>query len=167
MVQMTKNLSIMGGICHSSRFVWSEQVWTRISCSHSPSSLTVHYSYRMKFFVRDHLATLFHNCSLLDFVPLEALKGLSTQRVWHSESQCGDKSRVRGGPVLFITKSMTYTAFTRYFMWPIQKYHTCALTKLIPRGGRFSRSMCVRGCSQHEDARDVSIKLPVILESYK
>ena len=41
----------------------------------------------------------------------------------------------------------------------IQKFHACALTKLIPRGSRFNGSVCVRGCSLLEDARDVSRKL--------
>ena len=55
----------------------------KISCSHLLSSLTLHCSYRLRFFAfRDHRCgrvTLFHNCSLLGFVPLEALDGLSTQ----------------------------------------------------------------------------------------
>ena len=70
------------------------------------------------------MATLFHNCSLLGFVPLEALEGLSTQRVWHSPSQAEiqTESSVWGGPMLFITKlMMTYAAFTRYFMRPFPK----------------------------------------------
>ena len=47
----------------------------KISCSHLLSSLTVHCSYRLKFFVvRDHLWDgNSHNCCLL---PLEALEGL-------------------------------------------------------------------------------------------
>ena len=64
------------------------------------------------------MATLFHNCSLLiGFVPLEALEGLSTQRVATAEIE----SRVRGGPALYISKlMMTYAAFTRYFTRPIK-----------------------------------------------
>lgn len=50
----------------------------------------------------------------------------------------------------------------------IQKHYACALTKLIPRGSRFTRSACVRECNQHKDARDVSRKFssdfPVLKE---
>jgi len=42
----------------------------------------------------------------------------------------------------------------------INKYCACALTKLIPRGSRFTGSVCVRECNQHENARDVSRKIP-------
>ena len=41
------------------------------------------------------MATLFHKCSLLGFVPLEALEGLSTQRVWHGAPPSGDRDRVK------------------------------------------------------------------------
>ena len=41
------------------------------------------------------MATLFHNYSLIGFVLLEALEGLSTQRVWHGASQRGDRDRVK------------------------------------------------------------------------
>ena len=81
------------------------------------------------------MATLFHNCSLLGFVPLEALEGLSTQRVWHGASQRGDESRVRGGPALFITKlMMTYVAFTRYFTRGFLNYRL-KMVKGIPTEG--------------------------------
>jgi len=42
----------------------------------------------------------------------------------------------------------------------MNKYCACALTKLIPRGSRFTGSVCVRECNQHENARDVSRKIP-------
>ena len=88
----------MGSICHCSSFVWNEQVWTTISCSHLLSSLTVHCSYRLKFFVvrlRNHLwdgNSLPQLQSSCGFVPLEALEGLSTQRVWHGASQREDRA---------------------------------------------------------------------------
>ena len=41
------------------------------------------------------MATLFHNCSLPGFVPLEALEGQSTQRVWHGAQQHGDRDLVK------------------------------------------------------------------------
>ena len=49
------------------------------------------------------MATLFHICSLLGFVPIEALEGLSTQRVWHAHrnAEIETESSVRGGPALF------------------------------------------------------------------
>ena len=47
------------------------------------------------------MATLFHNSSLLGFVPLEVLvhRGCGTA---HQNAE--SESRVRGGPALFITK---------------------------------------------------------------
>ena len=55
----------------------------------------MHYSYRLKFFVvRDHAAVgwqLSSTNSLRGLFPLEALEGLSTQRVWHSASQCANR----------------------------------------------------------------------------
>ena len=45
------------------------------------------------------IATLFHNWSLLGFVPLKALKGLSAQRMWHGAS-IETESSVRVGPAL-------------------------------------------------------------------
>ena len=54
------------------------------------SSLEVHCSYRLKFFVaKNHLrSSSLSNCSLLDSRLLDhvqhaLLKGLTTQRVWH------------------------------------------------------------------------------------
>ena len=51
------------------------------------SSLTVHCSYRLKFFVvKDHLWDgNSHKCSLLGSVPLKAPEGLSAQREWHGD----------------------------------------------------------------------------------
>ena len=53
----------------------------------------MHCSYRLKFFTaKDHLWDgNSHNYSLFGFVPLEALEGLSTQRVWHDASRRGDR----------------------------------------------------------------------------
>ena len=73
----------------------------KISCSHLLSSLTVHCMIvaigwsSLLLRITCGMATLFHNCSRLGFVPLEALEGLSTQRVWHSASQRGDRDRVK------------------------------------------------------------------------
>ena len=116
----------MGSICHSSSFVWNEQVWARISCSHSLSSLTVHCSYRLKFFVvRDHL---WDGNSLPQLQSSWLVSTRGSRRSKYTEGvarriatrNAEIESRVRGGPALFITKlMMTYAAFTRYFTRPL------------------------------------------------
>ena len=66
----------------------------KISCSHLLSSLTLHCSYRLKFFVvRDHLWDG-NSLPQLQSSWLRSTRGsrsLSTQRVWHGASQCGDR----------------------------------------------------------------------------
>ena len=101
----------------------------KISCSHLLSSLTVHnfvaigWSSLFSLGITCGMATLFHNCSLLGFVPLEALEGLSTQRVWHGASQRGDRDRVkcaRRSRAIHYKINDDVAAFT-YFTRPLRK----------------------------------------------
>ena len=72
--------------------MWNEQAWTRLSCYwvHWQCIVAIGWS-SLLLGITCGMATLFHNCSLLGFVPLEALEGLSTQRVWHGASQREDR----------------------------------------------------------------------------
>ena len=77
------------------------------------SSLTVHCSYRLKFFAaKDHLWDgNSHNCSLLGFVPLKAPEGQVHRGCGtaHRNAEIDTESCMRVGPALFITKlTMTY-----------------------------------------------------------
>ena len=68
------------------------------------------------------MATLFHNCSLLGFVPLKALKGLSTQRVWHGASRREDRIKsVRRSRAIHYKINDDVAAFTRYFTRPYRQ----------------------------------------------
>ena len=123
-------LPIMGSICHCSSFVFcvhTYSLWVsmnnKISCSHLLSSLTVHCSYRLKFFVVSQLgitcgmAALFHNLASFHsrLLKVKVHRGCGT--AYHNAEI---ESRVRGGPALFITKlMMTYAAFPRYSTRPI------------------------------------------------
>ena len=125
LVQTTKMLSIIGSICHCLCFVWNEQVWTTISCSHLLSSLTVHCSYRLKFFVvRDHLWDG-NSPPQLQSSWLRSTRGSRrskyTEGVGHSASQrayAEFESSVRGGPELLITKLMSLSLWWRLRLSP-------------------------------------------------
>ena len=68
------------------------------------------------------MATLFHNCSLLGFVPFKALEGTNTEGCGTTEHRNVERDRVKSASrfhARFVTKlMMMYAAFTRYFTQP-------------------------------------------------